>query len=537
MKHWWVLLLILVQPLIYFNGLNGDFVFDDQFLIVDTMGQLTPQSIFLGGLWGDAPNQANFYRPLFSMTIWLDQQLFGFNSLGYHLHSLMWHMLNICLFATFASKVLAKNQATVATLVFGLHPLMSELVYWIAARNDTMAMAFALMFLNVFWRKMVLITPRQPCWKTVGILSLIFTAGMLSKESVLVLFVPVGLYTYKQKRGELIGVMLGIVCLLFLWRNQIGLSMPETHQDNIELFTNNLFAFTVDGLGRVLFPWRLSPATPIAWNSIVWWHGIFALGTLIILLNSIRNDDCRVWVLWFIASMILTLPAVLYTGNYGDRYWAMGLIAWSLLYAKAFPVLVSVLPLPVWMLIIFGRGFAWQSNLNFWEQEVQLNPTPYSYVSLAIIQYNEGNSEAAMNNFYVGFQADPPHLDGCVPFVSTVLSVQGQESALQASDWALSRGCTLDGEMMGLRAVIFVGLDRWDDAKSISEGNWIDSSRRLDVVRLALQARNQDWKSFCAGVDTWSDEHRLLKQLTILSAETFENTNGLDEFCLNVLIE
>ena len=30
-KHWLFLLLIVLQPLIYFNGLNGEFVFDDQF--------------------------------------------------------------------------------------------------------------------------------------------------------------------------------------------------------------------------------------------------------------------------------------------------------------------------------------------------------------------------------------------------------------------------------------------------------------------------------------------------------------------------
>ena len=65
-------------------------------------------------------------------------------------------MLNIWLFASFAKLLLTDDRALVATWVFGLHPLMSELVYWIAARNDTMAIAFALMFLNIFWRKMVI---------------------------------------------------------------------------------------------------------------------------------------------------------------------------------------------------------------------------------------------------------------------------------------------------------------------------------------------------------------------------------------------
>ena len=522
----------------YFNGLNGNFVFDDQFLIVDTMGKLTPYSIFSGGLWDDAPNQANFYRPFFSITIWLDQQLFGLNSFGFHIHSLMWHMLNICLFASFARMILTDGRALVATCIFGLHPLMSELVYWIAARNDTIAIAFALMFLNVFWRKIVLLEPHgKASWKTIVVLSLIFTAGMLSKESILVVFVPVSWYAYKRKNVVLIGIMMCIVGLLFLWRAQIGISLPETHSDNISLFLDNLFAFTVDGLGRVFFPWRLSPATPLTWNSIVWWHAILAVCCLGVFISALRQEENRVWILWFVVSIALTVPAILYTANYGDRYWSMGLIAWSILYAKEVPRLFAVLPLPVWILVIGLRGTAWQSDLNFWQQEVTLNPTPYSHVSLAIIQYNQGNVEAAMNNFYEGFQAEPPHLDGCVPFVSSVLSVQGGESALQASDWALSRGCIQDGDMMGLRAVILAGLGRWGDASAIAEEDWIDTSRRLDVVRLAIQARSQDWGSFCAGVQTWSDSDRLFKQLTILSPKTFENTNQLEELCVQFMNE
>ena len=186
--------------MMYFHGLKGGFVFDDQFLIVETIGSLTPHSIWLGGLWGEGSNQANSYRPLFSMTIWLDQQLFGLKPSGYHLHSLMWHMLNIWLFSLFATQVLSKRQVMVATFVFGCHPLMSELVYWIAARNDTMAMTFALLFLNLFWQK----RGEHLSWRSMTIMSGIFLAGLLSKESVLILFVPVGWHAFKHRTFKLL---------------------------------------------------------------------------------------------------------------------------------------------------------------------------------------------------------------------------------------------------------------------------------------------------------------------------------------------
>jgi hypothetical protein len=185
--------------------------------------------------------------------------------------------------------------------------------------------------------------------------------------------------------------------------------------------------------------------------------------------------------------------------------------------------------------MIFFRGNAWQSDLQFWQQEVGMNPTPYSYVSLAIIQYNEGDSQGAMDNFYAGFSAEPPYLDGCVPFVSSVLSVHGDRSALEASDWAVSRGCKNTGEMMGLRSVILVGMGQWDEAAKLVDGQWRDSSRRADVVRLALQARSEDWSSFCLGLESWSDFDRLFAQLAILSPITFENRMEIENKCSTVL--
>ena len=529
MKYWWFIVLVLLQPLMYFNGVEGDFVFDDQFLIVDTMGKLTPYSIWTGGLWDEAPNQANFYRPLFSMTIWLDQQLFALHAQGYHVHSLLWHIANLVLFFRFAPKILSESQAILATVVFGCHPLMSELIYWIAARNDTMAMTFALLFLNLFWSRVWL--AKKLRIQSIWALTLIFAAGLLSKESILVLFVPVVVHAWSEKRFQLLLSMFAVVGLVFSWRTHIGIHAPEIYTDNAKLLLDNLLNLMVDGLGRLVFPWRLSPASPLAWSSVVWWQCILATVAIWLGTKSIKDQSGRLWLGWFGVSFLLTLPAILHTGNYGDRYWTMGLISWSFIYAKFIPIRFAYIPVFFWVGIIWLRGFAWQSDLDFWRAEVESNPTPYAQVSLAIVEYNSGQSESAMNHFYQGFQTDPPHIDGCVPFVSTVLSVQGAESALQASDWAISRGCRVDGEMMGLRAVIEAGTGRWEHVAQILSEGWDDNSRRLDVVQMALYVHNQEWDLFCAELDTWSDYDRLFAQLKILNPSLLDNPSMIVHRC------
>ena len=117
------------------------------------MGQLNLWDIWTSGLWVDKHDQANFYRPIFSTSIWLDQLIFGRAASGYHWHSLGWHMLNVILFASLCGKILPKAQQMIALSLFATHPLMSEIVFWIAARNDLIALTFILLFMNAFWDK------------------------------------------------------------------------------------------------------------------------------------------------------------------------------------------------------------------------------------------------------------------------------------------------------------------------------------------------------------------------------------------------
>ena len=88
---------------------------------------------------------------------------------------------------------------------------------------------------------------------------------------------------------------------------------------------------------------------------------------------------------------------------------------------------------------------------------------------------------------------------------------------------------------MGLRSVILVGMGKWDEAAKLVDGQWKDSSRRADVVRLALQARSEDWHSFCLGLESWPDFDRLFAQLAILSPRTFENRIEIENKCSTVL--
>ncbi len=522
----WLLALLCIQPLLYWHGLCGGFVFDDRFLILDTMNSVSPLSIWTGGLWDGGGEQANFYRPLFSMSIWVDQQLFGLNPIGYHVHSLLWHMINVYLFGQVAKLILGHKQWLWATAIFSTHPLMSELIFWISARNDTMAITFVLLFCSVFYKRSIVERP-----STLYTLTGIFALGTLCKESALILFVPVLLSKEKQTKRLLLSMGLWLV-LLFGWRSYLGIHTPEMAVDNLRMLLGSADALLIDGLGRMVFPWRLSPAVPMVWLSYLWWQVALACCTVGLLGWAVYRSQIQwLWVVWIGVGVSLAIPAIVYTGNVGDRYWSMGLIAWSLIVAKVIPSRWVWIPMPFWMGMIFLRGLAWNSDLDFWTQEVVQMPTPYSHVSLAIIHYNEGDFQSALEGFYTGFQAEPPHLDGCAPFVSSVLKVQGPISALEASDWVIERGCEPDGEMMGLRAVMLFGLARHADVDAILKMHLEDPTKRLKVVSLARSARLQNWTEFCRGIQSWPESDTLFRQLKVLSPQQFANTDWVSEVC------
>jgi tetratricopeptide (TPR) repeat protein len=97
------------------------------------------------------------YQPLPWLSLALDYQIWGFEPLGYHLTSLMWHAANGVLFFVLSRRILrlaVPNSveqssllelcAAISAIVFALHPLRVESVVWAAQRRDVLSGFFVL---------------------------------------------------------------------------------------------------------------------------------------------------------------------------------------------------------------------------------------------------------------------------------------------------------------------------------------------------------------------------------------------------------
>ena len=85
------------------------------------------------------------YRPVLSLSYFLDYHFWGNKPFGYHLTNIIIHCLNCVLFYLIISSILGPTlESLFAAFLFGLHPVQSEAVAVIGYRADILAAFFVL---------------------------------------------------------------------------------------------------------------------------------------------------------------------------------------------------------------------------------------------------------------------------------------------------------------------------------------------------------------------------------------------------------
>lgn len=183
---WIWLLLAGLGIFIYLPSLNAFFVADDFGLLY---------GIYRDGAWGVwslPPN--DFFRPLISLSLFLDYQLWGFNPLGFHLTNLLFHLLNSYWVYRIARVLGLEEGASLwAGALFMVLTCHVEAAAWISGRTDLIATSFCLLSLDAYFR-----------WRTLGNNRLLlivygaFIVALMAKETAVVL--PLLFMAYEWQR-------------------------------------------------------------------------------------------------------------------------------------------------------------------------------------------------------------------------------------------------------------------------------------------------------------------------------------------------
>lgn len=138
-----IIILVVVTTMIFsfsmhYPIMNG---YDDNIYITNNIGrfELSMQNLVY---WLKTPCLGS-YLPLVMFSYMIDYSIWGLNAFGYHMQSLLWHILNVFgIYACMRKMGIQRSIVFFLSLIFAIHPQRVESVVWLSERKDVMCGAF-----------------------------------------------------------------------------------------------------------------------------------------------------------------------------------------------------------------------------------------------------------------------------------------------------------------------------------------------------------------------------------------------------------
>ncbi|MFQ5953246.1 MAG: hypothetical protein ACE5JK_07585, partial [Candidatus Omnitrophota bacterium] len=194
------LLVFIVAFMAYANTLPNDFIWDDEYLILNN-SQIKSfvhlPNVFRTYVGYGSENINNFYRPIQEISNMIDYFLWGEYPVGFHLTNVVLHALVSMMVFVFLFYLTGSVMVScIAALFYSVHPVHSEAIAYIAGRADSLYAFFMLLSLVFFiryvngFRKGENI-PGRYAWSII-----FFILSLLSKEIIITMPILIFLYMF-----------------------------------------------------------------------------------------------------------------------------------------------------------------------------------------------------------------------------------------------------------------------------------------------------------------------------------------------------
>lgn len=397
--------LALATLLTYADSVGNSFTWDDVPLIVNNPAYKNPANLpvlFKSSDTSPIGEQVAYFRPVNNLSYLLDFQLYGLNPLGYHVENVMLHLIAVLLLYTLIDRLFFNGTlAFLSALIFAVHPINTEAVAFIAARNNVLALVFMLLsfitYISAHNRKKVI---------SFFFSGLFFFLSALCKESTLMLPFILGLYDFKFSRSFKEQVRLKIVTLspfvlfsavYFAMRAHalastvgIGLDIEGLGQrmlKNIYIIPKYLVHFIYPLNLSIIYSMPENYLSGSTWLFLLW----VAILLILFFLLRLRNAVLNFGLLWFAVNFVpvsnivpISFPASLVP--MADRFMylpAIGLyiIAAECLYYsytrfkwKKTVIFSAVAVILALSFLTVRRNLDWKDDLTLFKSTVRSQP-------------------------------------------------------------------------------------------------------------------------------------------------------------------
>jgi tetratricopeptide (TPR) repeat protein len=458
-----VALLVLIPALVYMGSLQNGFIWDDDLVIthndfvkswknfpmIFTKAYLSPFSPLEEGVYPGSGETT--YRPVVTISYFLDYAIWKMNPFGYHLTNLAWHLLNVLLLFSFAGLLLKKRWGAFwVALLFAVHPVNSEAVSVISFREDLLVFFFYIGAWILF-----ILKDRAP-GKQQGVFSLAsascFFLALFSKEMAITLPITLIVYdyffTFGQKWKELVSQARSRYGLYFLiaffylgvwfYFKQEGLTASYPYPGG-SLYTNFLTMTKVFAvyLQWILFPFRVHPTLqstfpPIMAHSILEPKVLFSIGVifayaLTVLMLRKKKREISFALLWFCVALLPVSNLIPIASIIASRYLYLPLAGFSmvivLFFLKIFELRVPLISDAFWKRLVLDFSIIvlallsmitvlmhpiWKNNISLWTKISSAYPRdPDSHLNLAYFWGELGRLDQAIREYEMAIQLYP----------------------------------------------------------------------------------------------------------------------------------
>ena len=438
----WLTLLTLA---VYGLSLTCGFVYDDRVTVQPgTAGQSWSNVISYFTTNLSFEHNSNFYRPFVITYIGAMNSICGSSAFGWHLASLLLHLICVLLVFAFAKRLLhSGSTAFIAAALFAVHPTHVEAVTWISAAGEPLMTIFilsaALAFLN--WR-----AGKSPAWLALSIAAAM--GALLCKETAVVtpalisalVLLPAATAARSLRAQLAATAAFWIEAFAFLHtRTHVlhGFSHPFTGASNTDMVLSWPAAI-VFYVRDMFFPVGMSPVYPFTFV-----HSPAASGFIFPLLAVILLAAAVIWFLrqsaeWRLYLTCLVwiaapLAPVMYLKLFPpfelvhDRYLYISTIGLSIAAAAAITSLVSraeslgiarlrgltaALLIGVSAAATIGYESWWQSDVTLFKRALTVTPnneTVLTDLGVALMEHKQ--YQAGIGYLDQALQLDPNNSD------------------------------------------------------------------------------------------------------------------------------
>jgi tetratricopeptide (TPR) repeat protein len=472
--HALVFLLGVLTSLAYWNTLFYDFVWDDKWLVPDSTlirQWSTLPRLLTSDFWaGEQPT--SYYRPVVSLSYFLEYRLWGLNPAGYHLTNLLLH-LSVTLLLFWLCQTLFRSVllSFFAGLVFALHPIHTESVTFVSGRTDLFAALFFLLSLGLYHRARA--RDRWGGWRYTGAL-LAFALALLSKEVAaafpLVLILYELLLREHRSEDRWSGVVLrhlpfwGVLAGYFLLR-AIILGSPLSRSLQLDsafprILTGVKALATYLHLTVVPYPLNVQHMffVPATWREPAFLASL-ALTLLALALTLLAAKRARFAGLWFFVTLLPASNLVPLSGTMmAERFLYLPSVGFSMLAAMGLTALLTsprvlassrgqrLAGLAICLLSLSYMGLTmlrnedWRDEYRLFSRTVETSPlSALARVNLGYVHVRRGEYPLAIQQFQDALRLAPDTPRALVGLGVALSMVGSHGAAVAHGERALAR--------------------------------------------------------------------------------------------------